>query len=42
MKKRIREQYPDTFVNVINSSDVVGFYIQRPGGDPPFLGRSAS
>ena len=29
MKKRIREQYPDTFVNVINSSDVVGnFYIQ--------------
>ena len=25
----IREQYPDTFVNVINSSDVVGnFYIQ--------------
>ena len=29
MKKRIREQYPDTFVNVINSSDVMGnFYIQ--------------
>ena len=29
MEKRIREQYPDTFVNVINSSDVVGnFYIQ--------------
>lgn len=29
MKKRIREAYPDTFVNVINSSDVVGnFYIQ--------------
>lgn len=29
MKKRIHEQYPDTFVNVINSSDVVGnFYIQ--------------
>lgn len=29
MKKQIREQYPDTFVNVINSSDVVGnFYIQ--------------
>lgn len=29
MKRRIREQYPDTFVNVINSSDVVGnFYIQ--------------
>lgn len=29
MKKRIREQYPDTFVNVLNSSDVVGnFYIQ--------------
>ena len=29
MKKRIREEYPDTFVNVINSSDVVGnFYIQ--------------
>lgn len=25
----VREQYPDTFVNVINSSDVVGnFYIQ--------------
>lgn len=29
MKKRIREEYPDTFVNVLNSSDVVGnFYIQ--------------
>lgn len=29
MKRRIREQYPDTFVNVLNSSDVVGnFYIQ--------------
>lgn len=29
MKRRIREQYPDTFVNVINSSDVMGnFYIQ--------------
>lgn len=29
MKKRIHEQYPDTFVNVLNSSDVVGnFYIQ--------------
>lgn len=29
MKKRIREAYPDTFVNVLNSSDVVGnFYIQ--------------
>lgn len=29
MKRRIREQYPDTFVNVISSSDVVGnFYIQ--------------
>ena len=29
MKKRIREKYPNTFVNVINSSDVVGnFYIQ--------------
>ena len=29
MKKRIREQDPDTFVTVINSSDVVGnFYIQ--------------
>lgn len=29
MRKRIRERYPDTFVNVINSSDVVGnFYIQ--------------
>lgn len=29
MKKQIREQYPETFVNVINSSDVVGnFYIQ--------------
>lgn len=29
MKKRIREVYPDTFVNVINSSDVMGnFYIQ--------------
>lgn len=29
MKKRIREAYPDTFVNVINSSDVMGnFYIQ--------------
>ena len=29
MKKPIREPYPDTFVNVINSSDVVGnFYIQ--------------
>lgn len=29
MKKRIHQQYPDTFVNVINSSDVVGnFYIQ--------------
>ncbi|MCD7909007.1 MAG: YitT family protein [Clostridium sp.] len=29
MKKRIHQEYPDTFVNVINSSDVVGnFYIQ--------------
>ena len=29
MKKQIHQQYPDTFVNVINSSDVVGnFYIQ--------------
>lgn len=29
VKKRIREQHPETFVNVINSSDVVGnFYIQ--------------
>lgn len=29
MKRRIREQYPETFVNVISSSDVVGnFYIQ--------------
>lgn len=29
IKKRIREEYPDTFVNVLNSSDVVGnFYIQ--------------
>lgn len=29
MKRRIQEQYPDTFVNVLNSSDVVGnFYIQ--------------
>lgn len=29
MKRRIREAYPDTFVNVINSSDVMGnFYIQ--------------
>lgn len=29
MKKKIRDEYPDTFVNVLNSSDVVGnFYIQ--------------
>lgn len=29
IKKKIREDYPDTFVNVINSSDVIGnFYIQ--------------
>ena len=29
MKTQIHQQYPDTFVNVINSSDVVGnFYIQ--------------
>lgn len=29
MKKRIHEEYPDTFANVINSSDVMGnFYIQ--------------
>lgn len=30
MKKRIREEYPDTFVNVLNSSDVVGNFYIRP------------
>ena len=30
MKKRIREQSPDTFVNVINSSDVVGTFSIQP------------
>ncbi len=30
MKKRIHEAYPDTFVNVINSSDVVGNFYIRP------------
>lgn len=30
VKKRIREAYPETFVNVINSSDVVGNFYIRP------------
>ncbi|MBS5282432.1 MAG: YitT family protein [Clostridiales bacterium] len=30
VKKRIREAYPETFVNVINSSDVAGNFYIRP------------